>query len=1635
MTEKNTDLPADPVNPVDASEQPAPEGENPKQKKHWIHPTWLRRTLKTLMWIIIVVVILPFLLYIPPIQDLAIDIARKELKKSTGMDVSINKFRLKFPLDVSLQDLLILEASGDTMVSAREAVVDVKLLPLLKLDVQVKKLALNDAYYRLVSSDTSMIMTIKAGLLEVDDKSSVNIKTSYIDLNEAKLRDADIGMYIDVWKKKPNPDDTVPSPFKIRIGNLDGQNVRFGMSSLPSIDTLAIFTQNIQLTNGLIDLPASKITADQLVANSGNFTFLTPTEEYIKTHPEPIDTVSKETPPMQIMGKMVKLTNFDGLYGVAGAKPQPGFDASYLQLAGINVQIDDFYNEASTLKLPIVSLQATERCGLKITEGHGFVGIDSTGLYLDTLQVYTPYSRIHLTAGLPFALMELKPEADVNVDANMSLGIPDINSFMPSLKQYTKLLNINKPLNLRMEAHGTLTDISVPVFDVALPGALSLNASGFASNPLNIKQMVVSLNIDGQLTDPELVQHFTGDMGFKVPSLKITGKAGANHNAYTADLQLLSPKGDISAVGKVNLNSETYNVNLVVNDFDAAYFVPDIGVGMVTASLDAKGDGFNPTKPSADTDILLNIDEIEYNKNTLRDITLKATLGNHLYDVTLNSPNSVADINLSLAGEILPDDYSAKGYLHCRNLNLQALGLDSLPNGGSFDIYIDGTASPEKWLYDVDLSIANLDWTLPDQIIHLPEGIQADLLATADEVSLKVDCQQAQLDFFSQENLKEVMDKFSNAADVAVKQLENRELKVDTLQTLLPKFDLSLATPGAGIVDQMLSSSGLYIDSLNVNLKNDSIITGGAKVLGLQTGSFTIDTISLGLSQRNYLLDYRLHVGNKPGTLDEFADVNLSGYVGGNRLSAFLNQVNSKGENGYKLGFTAAISDDIVSLHFTPLKSMIGYRQWTLNPDNYIDVNLKNYKIEANLEAESNESAVLLETRAGADDLQELHLKLTNINLQEFLQMSVNAPPLTATINSDIRARYDGKELVGVGRLGLTNLSYDRTPIQDLNLSLQAAMGNDGTYDVALSLAVAKQQRALTISSKLVTGEEGLEPEYVKLNLDKFPLSVANAFLGNDVAQLQGTMSGDMDLSGGLTKPILNGSLTCDSVAVYLPIMGSSLKFDNEPLTVTNNVVRFNNFDIYGANNNPLTIDGTIDATKLNDILLDVSANANNFQLVGNDRRAGSDLYGKLFLNLNATAKGPMTHFTATANLNILNSTDVYYSIPDANTAIEARKTNDVVRFVNLADTLTIKEKEQETVYMRVNATVSITPGAMVTVNLSNNGTDRVQLSPSGTITLYRNFMGDITLNGQLNTGNGFARYNIPVLGDKEFVFDPSSFILWNGPMMNPVLNIKATDTMKVSVSQSGGNSRLVNFLVHLSATGTLSSPNVLFDLSTDDDMAIQNQLQGMSADQRNSAAMNMLITGMYSAGDISSNVGPLTGNVYNFLASQLNSWAAKNIRGVDLSFGVNQYDMTNDGQSSTATSYSYQLSKSLFNNKFKISVGGNYSTEDSTDDNLTQNLISDISFEYLIKQTQTQTMLVKLFRHNGYESILEGEIVEMGAGFVYKRKLGDFRSFFRSGSHKKSTLPLLPAATTRADSTAAPAPEEATTVKSSDNP
>lgn len=1576
------------TNPEASSEAPAAK----KVKKHLIKPTWLRRVLKTLLCIIIVVLLIPVLLYIPPIQTFVKNQACKFVEKSTGMKVEIGTFRLKFPLDVNLKDVLVLEQQGDTMVMASNVVVDVKMLPLLGLDVQLNKLSLSDGYYRMVSPDSSMILKVAAGFLEVDGSSSANIKTGEINLNKALLRKGDLKLFMDVWKQKQTPKDSTSTPFVIKAGDLQLEDFSFAMSMLPTIDTLYLKAGNVHLDSGLIDLGKNSVSWKLASVANGSGAYITPTPEWVAAHPAPV-TPPSDSPPMVIKGDSIALDAFQFIYAMKGAEPIPGFDPSYISVSDIGLGMNNFYNAGSTVKLPITRLEAKERSGLQIVSGQGVIGVDSTGLALKDLDLRTVYSKVSGSADIPFALMELKPDAAVNVNVNAMIGLPDVDAFMPDLKQYTKLLPARNPLEAAVEAEGTLAAVDINRLDVTLRDVLGIKAEGYADSPLDIKKLEAEVDFEGYLADPRLIDKFTGMSDIKVPAFKLKGNATANHENYGADFTFVSTAGDASGAGHVGLNSEKYNVDLETKALDISKIMPSLGIGKVTATVKADGAGFNPLSGKAVTNASVDIRSLVYNHRDLTNIRADVTLHkDNSFVLLANSANAGADFEIEGTGAIKPDDYKFDLVANLRDIDLQKLGLSETMNSGKGIISLTGTASPDKWLYDADLKVTEFDWNLPNQYIHLPGGLTAHVSAEENSTALDVDSYLTDLKFQSPTGLKTLIDKFSKVSEIVMAQVEKRDLQMDTLSRDLPPFTLAMNASGRGVLNQFLVPSGMSIDTVFGSLQKDSIFTGDVAVRGFSSGSISLDTIGLNLSERRNLLDYKVHIGNRPGTMDEFAQVSVNGYVGGNRLGLYLVQHNIQGKMGYRLGFTAALQDSIASVHFTPLKSTIAYLPWQLNADNYIDYNIYNRKIDAKLMAQSAESSILLQTEpAEKEGMEALHVKLDNIHIQDFLSMVLTAPPITGSINSDLKVLYDGTNLGGGGSLDVSDLTYEKYRLGDFNLGLKAGMRHDGHAGVDATLNINGKE-AVTAYARLRPDSVGLEPDSLGVTLTRFPLNLANPFLDN-MATLSGALTGSMRMDGSFTKPLLNGYIAFNDASVKVPMAGCTLTMDTVPINVVNSVVNFDNFDIYGANKNPIAINGSVDAASFTNILLNLEANANNFQLINSNSKSQDDLYGKLFLDLGASVKGSLALMDIKANVNVLGTTDATYSLNLNPDQLGGSSTSNVVKFVNFNDTTQMVKADsiQQTSSMRIRAGLTISPGAQFTVLLMGSG--KVQVQPTANLNYFQNYMGDMKLNGNVTIGNGYVRYSIPVIGEKSFDFNPASQVTWSGDIMNPRLNIMASDEIKASVTQ-GSVSRLVNFIVNLNVGGTLSAPKVSFDLSTNDDLALQNELSSMSADQRMTQAMNLLLYGSYVGQNTKGSAN--TNMLYGFLESQLNSWAAKNIKGVDLSFGIDQYNQGVDGNVQTQTSYSYQVSKSLFNNRFKIQVGGNYNTDSSAEDNFAQNIFSDITAEYILKQTETMNMSVKLFRHIDFESILEGDITETGAGFVMKRKVNNLLHLFR---------------------------------------
>ena len=1617
---------------MQSNENPTPQAEEQKtteasapERKHLIRNPWIRRPLKGVGCLLLLVLLIPVLLYIPPVQDFAVKTATKIVADKTGMKVGIERLRLKFPVNLSLSGVSVVEATGDTMVMAREAIADVKLRPLLGLDLQIKRLRLRDGYYRMLSPDSSMLLTIRAGLLEVDDRSSMNLRTSTISINEAKLRDGDLSLSMDVWKQTPSPQDTTSTPFYITANKLDIENMLFTMTMLPTIDTLRFQTDKLQVVDGVVDLRQMTIRMGDVTAAHGDALMLAPSLEYVKEHPAPApDTTAAPSQPTTIVADRITLTDFNARYAVKDAPAVKGFDANDIRVSALDIELEHFYNQATNITLPVTYLRGMEQCGLSITEGTGVFSMDSTGMKLSDFDIRTPYSHVQATAAIPNALLAFEPQALLDVDVNASLGMSDIDSFMPDLSAYTSAIPATTPLNALIKANGQLGDADIERFDVALPGTLSLRAKGKAKNALDMKRLVADLTFDGELRRPEIVKKFVDLNGVNVPTLNIKGTASADRENYSADFKLTTAYGDLAADGHVGMNSERYDVKAAVHSLNVGSFLGDKTIGPVTASLTASGAGFNPEKHGAHTDVRLDLASALYNGHSIKDITLLATLRDEDFTLKAKSPNPVLSFDIEGSGRISDNLYQADINADLHNVDLHALGMSETKCDGGARLHINGTASPHTWLYDVDLDAQGIDWHLADQDISIPDSVALRFVSTADNVRCLLGARGADVEFLSTVGLSPLIDRFTEVSAMIPKAIEAKSLDVEQLEAKLPPFTLTADVRGDGVIEQFLAPSKMGIGDLSMKLTKDSLINGRVALNKLTTESMRLDTITLDLNSRGKLLDYVVHLGNRPGTFDEFAQVRMSGYLGDNRLSAYLVQHNIKNQMGYRLGFTASVADTVLSLRFTPLKATIAYMPWTFNMDNYIDYTITNRNVSANLEASSSNSSILLRSEKDEKGQDNLHLNLKNIRVEDFTHMMLNPPPVKASVNSDINVRYTGRALVGRGTLDINDFIYDRKRVGDFDFTFAAGMGNKGKSAGKIGMMVDGAEAAavqFVLAPDSVNPAGGLVAERLKLMLTRFPLEIANPFFPPQTMKLSGRLNGDMSLSGSFTAPVLNGSVSCDSVGLLVNMLGTRFSFGGDPITVSDNVLDFHEFDIFAVNRNPLTIKGTVDATKMSDMKFDLSAKASNIQLTDAKSKSKADVTGNLFVDLDASVKGPMSMMDINAMLNVLPATDVTYNLVMEGDALgQGQGADGVVKFVNFSDTTQVAKADSltSTLGMRITAKAIISQGCEVTVNLEQpaiGGGGKVVCNPSGTLNYFQNYLGDMRLNGTLYTGTGSVRYKIPVLGTKTFNFNQDSHITWGGDILNPTLAIKAYDNVKANI-QMNGNTSLVNFLVSLNIGNTLSAPSILFDLSTDDDLSISNELQSMTAEQRQQQAMNLMLTGSYTGQNAKSVNGNLvTSNLYSMLTSQLNSFLANTVKGVDINLGVDQYQTGTNGNTSTNTSYSYQVSKSLLNNRFKIIVGGNY-TDGSANENFEQNLISDIAFEYILKQTNNMSLNAKLYRHTGFESVLEGEITETGVGLNLRRRLAYFTEITHFGLSKlwKKKKQSAPAAETQ---------------------
>lgn len=1500
---------------------------------------------KVLLWLFLAPIVsfltLMVLLYVPPVQNFVCQKAASIASESLGMDISIRRVDLRFPLNLLVHEVQAVQ-QGDTLLDVGSLNVRVKAWPLLQGKVDVMKAELSDAKLNTASMIEGVIVKGNVGNLSLQSH-DIDLNTQEVLLNDVLLADAQV--YVAVADTTAEDTPSEPVNWKIRVDEIKLSQV--GVDFEMPLDTLALstFINEAALKDGLVDLANERYEIQNFVLDGKRLS---------------LD-----------MGED-KRTN-----------KTEGFDPSHLALYTLHLDVDSILYQAPDIKAVINELNFFERSSFEVSSLTGRFLADSQGVKLDDFRLLTPNSEASITASLPMVIGQSRDSVSTSgaqwsetdqltARVNARIGKEDLMMLAGKelLDDIFRQRYPNHPFILRAALSGNLQHLVISQLNANLPGALTLASSGQLNHITDSLARNGQLKLDAHTGDLNFLLGLAGiqanDLSITIPdSILMAGNMHLDGSNLATRLTLMEGMGKVSIVGSYHLLREAYEADVRIDSLRIDHFLPQDSIYLFSGHALAKGKGLDFASPKSTGRFEAVVDQMQYKEMNIRNIKADGSLQNSRLAMNLQADNEI--IRLSGNGRIRMDvpHFNGNVDMQIEDVNLYKLGLASKPLQKPFALHIIGVARRDSAQFDIqggDLDLRLKSLTTIDKL--LADGQRFDELLR--------------------------------------KQIDSRQLNHADLRAALPSGGLRIRAGKDNPLANYLKTEGIAFDDMLVNygFTPEMGINGRASVHGLKIDSLQLDTIYLTLRQDTSHLALQGGVINGPRNPQYVFHAYLDGDIRSKDVDMNINYIDGKGKTGLQLGFNAqpVVNDNRAGMGngllvtLTPEEPIVAYRKFRFNEDNNWLYLHQDKRLYASVDMQGDEGLRFL-LRSDSNDtvsLQNMTMELSRFKLNELSSILPYVPELDGLLTVDATYLQSATSMQVSAESMINSFTYEHKPVGDVNVGLTwLPEGNNKHY---LDSYLMLDNEQVVMASGSLKGDT----LNIDADVDDFPLRVADVFMPEGYVNFLGKLQGNLELRGVTDKPRVNGEVRMDGVSIVLKQAGANYRLDDRPITITANQMVLNDFSIYTTSDNPFVVKGVVDFRDISNPSAVLSLRANNYTLLNAPRTRESLLFGKIFVDMNATIRGPLTGLVMRGQMNVLGDTNATYVLANSPLTVEDRL-DGLVTFVSFNDTLNLSKNNQSSMSLGgldMNMTVHIDDAVRLRANLTTDGNKYVELQGGGDLNMLYTPQGDMSLTGRYTLTGGTMKYSLPVIPLKEFTFTQGSYVDWRGDIMNPRLNLTATERVRAAVSDGENSSRRTDFDVSVSIKNTLEAFDLSFDLEAPNDGNIQNELQSMSSDERSKAAITMLATGMYMGNSGASNGLTMGAALNSILQSQINSLAGS-ASNSSFSVGIEDRSMQTGA---VQTDYTFRYSQRLFNDRVQIVIGGKISTGSNATNSM-NSFIDNVSFEYRLDSGGTR--YVRAFHKKSFENILEGEISETGVGFLFRKKLDSLSDLWMWGRKK----------------------------------
>ncbi len=1505
----------------------------------------------TIATLILIPILLAIIVYLPPVQNFAIKKVAAFVSKEMGMSITIESVRLVFPLDLGINNFLAVRESDsikngiDTIAEVKDLVLKVKLMPLLKSQVEVDGLDLSGV--KLNTLDFISDVSIKGVLSNLSLTShGIDLKNEDIIVDEAFLKGGDVDIVLSDTAKE----DTLETKtlWKIKVKKLDLVNTG-AIVHLPG-DTLRFkaFLGKASARDGYIDLENNLYKVGSLDFTKGDLSYDNNFEPHIK-----------------------------------------GLDYSHIELSDATLGVDSFSYKSPKLSLGVRSCSFKEKSGILVESLTGHLEMDSMKLYVPNFSLKTLESEVIANVDMDLNAFDKESPGNIYLTANASIGKQDIISIFGNLPSALVRAYPSELLEIKTVLTGNLDLVNFSGLNVKLPSAFNLNAKGYISNLSTPNKMHGELNVDAKTYNLDFISSLLdlSSSGVRIPSgIDVNGKFTFLSNHISADMRATHQGGNLSGTIDFDPSLMAYEAILNIDKFPIDHFLPSMGLGDLTAKINVKGSGTDIMSTKTSLTAEAQVDKFKFGQYNLDGINFSAHISSGKVQASLNSNNPIikgeAGLDAYVSDNILKSSLQANFDL----LDLYNLKLIDAPLSTSFSCQVNLDTDLKSMLKaDGDLQgIAIYD----SSKVFRPEGLTFEALAKRDTTHIQLSCGDFQVRVNSHGGIKDIVSQSTRLSEDMLSSIKAKKIDVASLRKNLPLAEVYLSTGEDNPLSRFIQTSGLTFKETKIDLKSSpqTGLNGYAHVYGLNTGGMQLDTVRFNIVSDSVKCTYNGQVRNSQYNPQYVFNTLFDGSILENGLSLNVKFYDSADVLGASLGLQALIEDEGLRLKMLSSNTVIAYKNFSINPDNYIFLG-SDRRISADLMLKTDDgmSISLSSNDEDTSTLQDLTIKLNKFDLEKLFSSIPYMPDIAGLLDADVHVVQTEEDFSLTSKLSIDNMLYEGYSLGNLGLDFVYIPKEGGCHDVNGQLT-RNEVKVSEITGKYYSNE--INSLDAKLKMDKFPMALVNGFIPDRVVYLIGYGNGELDITGSLSSPKVNGDLSLDSCYLASALYGVNLRLDSSPIHISGSQIKFNNYKMYSSNNNPLMVNGDFDFTSLDAMRMNLKLSATNLEAINAKENRKSVVYGKAYIDFYATLSGIVDNLKMQGRLDVLGTTDMSYILRDSPLTTD-NQMDELVKFVNFEDSTETVVKHNPISGFTMDLTMNISQGARVMCYLNTDQSNYIDLMGGGTLRLQYDEESEITLRGKYTLDNGEMKYSLPIIPLKTFTIQDGSYIEFTGDPMNPTLNITATETTNANVSSSGGGERNVTFDCGVVITKTLSDMGLEFTLDAPEDMSLHNELMEMGAEQRGKIAVTMLTTGMYLA-DGETGAFSMNNALSSFLQSEINNITGNALRSLDLSIG---FDSATDAAGNTHTDYSFKFAKRFWNNRLRIVVGGKVSTGAEVA-NQNESFFDNVTFEYRLGKAADKYL--KVFYDNNAYDWLEGVTREYGAGFTWRRTLQHFKDIIK---------------------------------------